>query len=409
MKMFKRVLAFLLMLILFSSLIPMALAESKTYIPTAYSTAPKASIWKIYKANLHYFYNQLNDKEKQAFSSRYDSIALGKPELWVWSGFDLSYTEYQRAWHALVFDTPELMLGDSQYAAIKPEVSFYTLSQEVAEVSASKLLAHSKKISNYWKKTKVVLDKIKKGKSYGKNSYTHQLALDRYMVKNCKYKLDSKYDRSKINYNLRAAFSVFVTQKAVCEGYARAAELALRYYGVPCIYVYGDANNGKGSWEPHAWNMVKLGKNWYHYDPTWNDQNDKDKRIYPDYLPYFNLTDSLIGHSHKMDKEASTTYSFSLPKANSSDYEYYKKTKQVLGKDWKKKLASLISKAKKAKKKGVGIRFSSTKYYKAAYSYVVSKSRNNLSNELYRKYNFKSTYWFVSDPAENRVLYFFWK
>ena len=392
MKMFKRVLAFLLMLILFSSLIPMALAESKTYIPTAYSTAPKASIWKTYKANLHYFYNQLNEKEKQAFSSRYDSIALGKPELWVWSGFDLSYTEYQRAWYALVYDTPELMLGDSQYAAIQPEVSFYTYSKEVAEVSASKLLAHSKKISNYWKKTKAVLDKIKKGKSYGKNSYTHQLALDRYMVKNCKYKLDSKYDRSKVNYNLRAAFSVFVTKKAVCEGYARAAELALRYYGVPCIYVYG-----RGNGENHAWNMVKLGKYWYHYDPTWQDGNDKETRIYTDYMPYFNVTEKLLKRSHTIDKEAKTTYSFTLPSATKTEQEYYAKNKKLLGKNWKSKLLSLLKSAKKNKKKRLGVRFSDVKYFNAA---VSTLKKNKVQP------GFGYTYWYMKDSL---VLYFSWK
>lgn len=410
--MIKRGAAFLLVLILLSSLLPAALAEDYVDCRTTYSIAPKSSVWKTYKANLHYYYNQLTEKEKRAFSCRYDSIALGKPELWVLSGFDLSYRENDRVMYALVFDCPELMLGDTQYSKIQPDIDVYTFwatnSKKMIINNASSLIAHSKKISNWIKQSKAVLNKIKKRKDWGKTAFDHQLAYDRYIVNNCSYKLDIKNSNSKPNYNLRGAFSVFVTKKAVCEGYARSTMFAMRCFGIPCIYVYG-----WGGGEPHAWNMVKIGKYWFHYDPTWQDADSKN--FFADWLPYFDVTDTLIKRSHTLNMEAKSK-GFTFPSAKSNASDYYKKKGKYLGADWKKKLASLIASAKKNGKKAIGIRFSNVKYYNAAYSYITSRPPRNLWQELYNKHrskgfnsNFITKKLKCYPYPKGLILYFSWK
>lgn len=56
--------------------------------------------------------------------------------------------------------------------------------------------------------------------------------------------------------------AVFMDGIAVCEGYAAAYNLLLNEAGVESCYV----NNPR-----HAWNMVKLGDEWFHVDTTWDD------------------------------------------------------------------------------------------------------------------------------------------
>jgi len=56
--------------------------------------------------------------------------------------------------------------------------------------------------------------------------------------------------------------SVFLNDKTVCDGYARALTLLLREVGIEAYYLSGSN---------HAWTMVKLGNRYFHLDATHND------------------------------------------------------------------------------------------------------------------------------------------
>ena len=56
--------------------------------------------------------------------------------------------------------------------------------------------------------------------------------------------------------------AIFWDGVAVCEGYSRAYNLLLHKAGIECCYVCTKA---------HAWNLVKLGDDWFHVDTTWDD------------------------------------------------------------------------------------------------------------------------------------------
>ena len=62
---------------------------------------------------------------------------------------------------------------------------------------------------------------------------------------------------------------------AVCEGYAKAYQLLMNYFGVPNVYVVGQANGNTGNSGEmvlHAWNMVQMDDGKYYWvDPTWSD------------------------------------------------------------------------------------------------------------------------------------------
>ena len=75
---------------------------------------------------------------------------------------------------------------------------------------------------------------------------------------------------------------------AVCEGYSRAYELLLNYYGGNCSYSHGFAFSSGGG-GAHAWNIVQLDDgNYYFVDTTWDDPvstyTNKDNNLSHDYF-----------------------------------------------------------------------------------------------------------------------------
>ena len=67
--------------------------------------------------------------------------------------------------------------------------------------------------------------------------------------------------------DLRSIYGVFVNKKAVCAGYAKAAQYLYNLLGIECVYVVSDT---------HAWNMIKLEGDYYHLDVTWGDNSNTD-------------------------------------------------------------------------------------------------------------------------------------
>ncbi len=64
--------------------------------------------------------------------------------------------------------------------------------------------------------------------------------------------------------NAHSSYGALVDKEAVCQGYALAFLELTRQLGVTCEMVTSASVN-------HAWNMIKVGDNYYHVDVTWND------------------------------------------------------------------------------------------------------------------------------------------
>lgn len=81
-----------------------------------------------------------------------------------------------------------------------------------------------------------------------------------WVCDNTVYNFEDISDRA--NHNDAA---LFMNDKAVCEGYARAMNLLLNAAGIESYYVNSD---------DHAWNIVKLGGHYFHIDSTWDDGDE---------------------------------------------------------------------------------------------------------------------------------------
>lgn len=88
------------------------------------------------------------------------------------------------------------------------------------------------------------------------------------------------------------AYGALVQGSAVCEGYARAAQLLFNMLGIKNILVTGQSA-GSG----HMWNIVCIGGNWYHFDATWADSESE----FAPYAFFYNMSDSEILRDRTID------------------------------------------------------------------------------------------------------------
>ena len=97
----------------------------------------------------------------------------------------------------------------------------------------------------------------------GKNDYEKTEVIYDWVCKNVSYDYEGLADENdKIKYT---AYGALQNRKAVCQGYANLMYRLLNELGIDCRLV-----SGYGQKQPHAWNIVKLGKYYYNIDATWD-------------------------------------------------------------------------------------------------------------------------------------------
>ncbi len=117
-----------------------------------------------------------------------------------------------------------------------------------------------------------------------KTEYECVKAVNQYLCDNCVYP-----DKEPYTPESHSIYGALIEKSAVCEGYARTAELIFSLCSMDSYYVVGDTPQGG-----HAWNLVKVDGQYYQLDITWNDTS---------YQPnaYFLVTDSIMSHSRTWD------------------------------------------------------------------------------------------------------------
>lgn len=95
-------------------------------------------------------------------------------------------------------------------------------------------------------------------------------------------------------HSIAGVLDADVSSDAVCEGYARTLQLLCNKMGIESVYVTGDAGGG------HAWNMVKIGDEFYLFDATWADQTGRiDRSYFAQTSEYYESEDRVNEGQHK--------------------------------------------------------------------------------------------------------------
>ena len=251
-----------------------------------------------------YYFNQLTDEEQRVYRELLKGIRAREKEFYLTISDDDSI---DRSYHAVLKDHPEIFwvhnrekiykttYSDSDYCVFTPGYT-YTDSeideiQTAMEQSFQEVRALIPEDAGDYEKVRIV--------------YT-------YVIDHTQYQTGED-DQS--------IAGVFWKKSAVCAGYAGAVQYLLERLDIPCIYVDGST---KGSTEGHAWDIVKIGQEYYYVDATNGDQPDflngdaaqleEHKTIIYDYLCPF---------PEEYEKTYTPSEELTVPACTAKDLDFY--------------------------------------------------------------------------------------
>lgn len=156
-----------------------------------------------------------------------------------------------------------------------------------------------------------------------KNSTAIQSATDDYEKVKAIYDwlcTNVVYDDTNLNspeYMLKhTAYAAAINHTAVCQGYAVLFYRLALECGIDARVIAGKGEGAKG-WEDHAWNIVKLGGNYYLLDATW----DATKELYQKPAKYdwfLKGSESFTSHNPGTEQD---TYDYTALGVSSSNYD----------------------------------------------------------------------------------------
>ena len=201
-----------------------------------------------------YYFKQLTEEEQRVYRELLKGIRAREKEFYLTISDDDSI---DRSYHAVLKDHPEIFwvhnrekiykttYSDSDYCVFTPGYTYTDGEideiQTAMEQSFQEVRALIPEDAGDYEKVRIV--------------YT-------YVIDHTKYQTGED-DQS--------IAGVFWKKSAVCAGYAGAVQYLLERLDIPCIYVDGST---KGSTEGHAWDIVKIGQEYYYVDATNGDQPD---------------------------------------------------------------------------------------------------------------------------------------
>ena len=199
-----------------------------------------------------YGYNSLDKYDRYIYRSLYKAMSNYETK------FDVPFTNvsYQRLYRIFMcvnYDNPLL---------IQAPLSFVSWSGNKKDVSSIKLIYDfSKEASEYYvEKTKKRAEEILNTADGSESLFDYLLTIHNEILKNAEYDYTLESDGA------YEAFGVLTAGSGVRESYSRAYQYLCQCIGVDNLLIVGTSND-----EPHMWNMVMLGGEWYHADLTWDD------------------------------------------------------------------------------------------------------------------------------------------
>ena len=201
-----------------------------------------------------YYFKQLTEEEQRVYRELLKGIRAREKEFYLTISDDDSI---DRSYHAVLKDHPEIFwvhnrekiykttYSDSDYCVFTPGYTY--TDGEIDEIQTA--------MEQSFQEVRALIPEDASDYEKVRIGYT-------YVIDHTQYQTGED-DQS--------IAGVFWKKSAVCAGYAGAVQYLLERLDIPCIYVDGST---KGSTEGHAWDIVKIGQEYYYVDATNGDQPD---------------------------------------------------------------------------------------------------------------------------------------
>ena len=249
-----------------------------------------------------YYFNQIPSRMNEIYRELYERIRNYEDEasLYATVGEDLFWDAY----YAVMADHPEFFWVGSnvqaQQAALTGEIVGYKLSTTVPVSDRDGMKARLEAAADE------CIASIPQGASeYEKIKYVYE-----YLITHTEYNVSAAD-----NQNIQ---SVLLGHASVCAGYSRTFQYILHRMGMFCTYVTGKISTGGD----HAWNIVRIGGQYYNVDVTWGDPvfigEEGGERPRSMNYNYLCCTDRELYRTHV--PEASVP----LPECTDDSYNYYR-------------------------------------------------------------------------------------
>lgn len=251
-----------------------------------------------------YYFKQLTEEEQRVYRELLKGIRAREKEFYLTISDDDSI---DRSYHAVLKDHPEIFwvhnrekiykttYSDSDYCVFTPGYTY--TDGEIDEIQTA--------MEQSFQEVRALIPE-------DAGDYEKVRIVYAYVIDHTQYQTGED-DQS--------IAGVFWKKSAVCAGYAGAVQYLLERLDIPCIYVDGST---KGSTEGHAWDIVKIGQEYYYVDATNGDQPDflngdaaqleEHKTIIYDYLCPF---------PEEYEKTYTPSEELTVPACTAKDLDFY--------------------------------------------------------------------------------------
>ena len=246
----------------------------------------------------NYYYEQLNKDQQKAYYAMKEGLLKLQDSFMVPM---LSQKELSDIYFLIRMDCPEI------FYSVTFSYRYYADSTAVEMIP--KYLFSKDKIKEHRQAMESRVKKLAR-QTANIDEKEKELFIHDFIVQNV------KYDKLKKEYS-HEIIGALGNGVAVCEGIAKAVKILCDEMGIWCIIALSEANPEKGIKYRHAWNVIRIGGQYYHLDATFDNTLSKDDTVRYDYV---NLSDKQIFRDHE-------PVIWKVPKCLDNDHFYYKEKK----------------------------------------------------------------------------------
>lgn len=247
---------------------------------------------------MNYYYESLNKEQQKAYYQIKTGLESFSASFFVQR---LSDKELSDLYFMVRLDHPEI------FYSVTFSYRYYPDSTMVELIPV--YLFHKDKIREHQKALQARVKKLSRTamdmSELEKQRYIHDFICE-----------NVRYDKLKKEYS-HEIIGPLCNGVGVCEGIAKSVKILCDELGIRCMIALSEANPEKGIKYRHAWNIMRIGGKYYHFDATFDNTLSKDGVIRYDYV---NLPDKLIFRDHE-------PVIWKMPECSDGDHFFYKENK----------------------------------------------------------------------------------